>query len=77
VDGHEKSTYGHLTTRELADKGLFRAAYCSALWSGESADLDAVVAAYNAAAGTSYSRDAPFGRLFGVFKVNAQKVQIL
>jgi hypothetical protein len=77
VDGQAKRKFGHLSTRELAEKGLFRAAYCSALRSEESADLDLVVAAYNAAAGTAYDREAPFGRLFGVFKVDAQRVRIL
>jgi hypothetical protein len=77
IDGQAKRRYSGLSTRELAEKGLFRAAYCSALRSEDPSDLDTVVAAYNAAAGTTYTRDAPFGRLFGVFKVDAQKALIL
>ncbi len=77
VDGQAKRTYGALSTRELAEKGLFRAAYASALRSDDPAELDIVADAYNAAAGTAYTRDAPFGRLFGVFKVDAQRAQIL
>jgi hypothetical protein len=77
VDGQAKRRYGRLSTRELAEQGLFRAAYCSALRSGDPSDLDLVVSAYNAAAGTSYTREAPFGKLFGVFKVEAQRALVL
>ena len=32
IDGQAKKLYSKLSTRELAEKGLYRAAYSSALW---------------------------------------------
>lgn len=77
VDGQAKRKYGSLSASELASVGLFRAAYCAALRSGDPADMDALASAYNAAAGTSYGRDFNFGRLFGAYPVEAKKAKQL
>ncbi len=77
VDGQAKKKYGCLSTIELAEMGMFRAAYCSALRSGVSAELDAVVAAYNKAAKTSLTRESPLGRLFGVYPVEVSRCKVL
>jgi len=73
VDGKAKKRYGSLSTRELAERGLFRAAYSSAVWSKDPADLEAVVEAYNKASGSSLTADSQLGRLFGVFPVEAAR----
>ena len=72
VDGHAKKRYGSLSTRELAEKGLFRAAYSSAIWSKDPRDLETVVEVYNRVSNSSLTVDSPLDRLFGVFltKVN-------
>jgi len=77
VDGKAKKRYGSLSTRQLAEKGLFRAAYSSAVWSKDPADMDAVVEAYNRASGSSLTADSPLGRLFGVFPVDAGRSVVL
>ncbi|MDR1904435.1 MAG: hypothetical protein LBQ88_19390 [Treponema sp.] len=77
VDSQAKRNYGKLSTRELAEKGFFRAAYASAVYSKEPSDLEAVVAAYNKAAGTSYTVNSGLDRLFGVFPIDVQRAMIL
>jgi hypothetical protein len=65
VDRQAKAAYGKLTTRELAGKGLFKAALCSALYSGNAEDMMFVISAYNAAAGTTFADAAEMKRLLG------------
>ncbi|MDR2630144.1 MAG: hypothetical protein LBC60_04400 [Spirochaetaceae bacterium] len=77
VDGQAKKKYGALSTRELAEKGLFRAAYSSAVFSKNPGEIEIVAELYNKAAGTSYRADASLDRLFGVFPVEVKRVLIL
>ncbi len=77
VDGQAKKRYGGLSTRELAEKGLYRAAYCSALYTKDQNELDVLMEIYNRNAGTSYTRESPLNRLFGVFPVEVKKSIIL
>jgi len=77
VDGKAKRRYGSLSTTELAEKGLFRAAYSSAVWSKDPADMEALVEAYNRISGASLTVDSQLGRLFGVFPVEATRVIVL
>ncbi|MEJ5188797.1 MAG: hypothetical protein WHT84_06265 [Breznakiellaceae bacterium] len=87
VDGQAKKRYGSLSIRELAEKGLFRAAYASALYhkmyppahnpQAAEEELRTFAEIYNRVAGTNYGPDAPFDRLFGVFPIEVQKVKIL
>ena len=77
VDGQSKKRYGSFSTLALAEKGLFRAAYCSALRSGKPEDVDLVIEAYNKASGSSLTRESPLGRLFGVLPVDSQRCKIL
>jgi hypothetical protein len=73
VDGQAKKHYGTLSTRDLAEKGLFRAAYSSAIWSQEPADLEAVVKIYNQVSGSAVTVDSPLDRLFGVFPIKVSR----
>ncbi len=77
VDGQAKRRYGTLSTRELAEKGLFRAAYCAAVYAKDPRELDILIEIYNRAAGTAYTRDYAFDRLFGVFPVEVKKAIVL
>ncbi len=77
VDGQAKRRYGTLGTRELAEKGLFRAAYCSAVYAKNDRELDTLIEIYNRSAGTSHTRDYAFDRLFGVFPVDVKKSIVL
>jgi hypothetical protein len=73
VDNQAKKRYGSLSTRELADRGLFRAAYSSAVYSKDPGELAAVVEIYNKTAGASLTVNSPLDRLFGVFPVEAKR----
>jgi hypothetical protein len=73
VDNQAKRRYGSLSTRALAEKGLFRAAYSSAIWSKDPAELQTVVEIYNKITGSSLVSDAPLNRLFGVFPVEVKR----
>ncbi|MDR3139890.1 MAG: hypothetical protein LBT95_09520 [Treponema sp.] len=77
VDGQAKSRYRSLSTRELAEKGLFRAAYASAVYSKDPEDFKILAACYNKTAGTSYTPDSFPERLFGVFPVEVKRAIVL
>jgi len=77
VDGKAKRRYGSLSTRQLAEKGLFRAAYSSAVWSKDPADVEAVVEVYNRVSGSSLTADSNLGRLFGVFPTKVGRSVVL
>jgi hypothetical protein len=77
VDSQAKRRYAALSTAQLAEKGLFRAAYASAVYSRYPQDMITVVAAYNKAAGTTYTVASPLERLFGVFLVDVKRTLLL
>ncbi|WP_010255721.1 hypothetical protein [Treponema primitia] len=77
VDGQAKRRNGSLSTRELAEKGLFRAAYSSAIYSKDTADLEIVLEFYNKAAGTTYTPSSSLDRLFGVFPIEVKRAIVL
>jgi len=77
VDGHAKKRYGSLSTAQLAEKGLFRAAYSSAVYSGDSKEMALVIEMYNKIAGTSYGPADSLERLFGVFPIDVKRSIIL
>ena len=83
VDRQAKKKYGKLSTRELAQKGLFRAAYSSAVYSKDPQELKSVAEIYNRMAAHS-PVDLPkadlsaadvsaLDRLFGVFLVDVKR----
>jgi len=77
VDGKAKAKYGKLGTAVLAEAGLFRAAFASAIHSGSEAELKAFAAIFNAKAGTAYTTQDEFQRLFGVKKETVKRVLVL
>jgi hypothetical protein len=77
VDNQAKRRYGSLSTRELAETGLFRAAYSSAVYSKDPKELETVVEIYNKTAGTSLTVQSPLDRLFGVFPVQVKRAIVL
>ncbi|MDR0316733.1 MAG: hypothetical protein LBH97_07535 [Treponema sp.] len=77
VDNHAKKRYGRLSTAELAEKGLFRAAYSSAVWSKNPAEMETVVEIYNKITGDSLRPDSSLDRLFGVFPVEVKRSIVL
>ena len=78
VDRQAKRKYGKLSTRELAEKGLFRAAYASALYSKDQDEIKFVAEAFNRLRGNSqieFSEAylATLNRLFGVHLVDVRR----
>ena len=85
VDNQAKRKYGKLSTGELVEKGLFRAAYSSAVYSKDPQELKFVAEAYNrlgftAGAGTDLPEDGlskvdllALDRLFGVLLVDVNR----
>ena len=88
VDNQAKRKYGKLSTRELAEKGLFRAAYSSAVYSKDPQELKFVAETYNrlrgypstdlpgadvSAADLSAADISALGRLFGVFLIDVKR----
>ena len=73
IDGQAKRRYGSLSTKELAEKGLFRGAYSSAVWSKDPKETETLVAIYNQISGSSLKPDSPMDRLFGVFPIEVKR----
>jgi len=89
VDNQAKRKYGKLSTRELAEKGLFRAAYSSAVYSKDPKELIFVAGAYQRLEGSSAAHGTAeadlegadpssvdlttLDRLFGVFPVEVTR----
>jgi hypothetical protein len=76
IDGQAKKLYSKLSTKELAEKGLFRAAYSSAVWSKNPKELEIVMDVYNKTTRGSVS-EASLRRLFGVFPVKVTRSIVL
>ena len=78
VDNHAKRKYGKLSTRELAEKGFFRAAYASAVYSKDPQEQKSVAEAYNRLRGNpsaevSDAEVAALSKLFGVYLVDVKR----
>ncbi len=69
VDKAAKRKYGKLSTRELAEKGLYRSAFCSALFSQDEEEIKAVMEIYNSRSKTGKQTAENMKRLLGVFNV--------
>ncbi|MCE5256233.1 MAG: hypothetical protein LLF89_05220 [Spirochaetaceae bacterium] len=77
VDGKAKKEFGKLSTMQLAEKGLYRAAFSSALFSGKQDEMQAFIDYFNAKAGTNYVTSAQLSRLFGVYLEEITKTLVL
>jgi len=76
VDGQAKKRYSSLSTKELAEKGLFRAAYSSAIWSKDPKELEIVMEIYNKTTGSPVP-ESSLQRLFGVFPTDVTRAIVL
>jgi hypothetical protein len=73
VDSQAKKNYGRLSTAELLERGLYRAAYSSAVYSRDPGELRLVADAYNRLAAASPVDPSRLDRLFGVFPVAVKR----
>ncbi|HWR10529.1 MAG TPA: hypothetical protein VN445_01790 [Rectinemataceae bacterium] len=77
VDGRAKKEFGKLSTMELAEKGLYRAAFSSALYAKKNDEMKAFIDYFNAKAGTKYQEASQLSRLFGVYLEEVTKTMLL
>jgi hypothetical protein len=79
VDGRAKKQYGKLTTMELAEEGLYRAAFASAFYEMKKDDgpMTEFIRFFNSRAGTSYTKAEELQRLFGVNLEEASRTIVL
>jgi hypothetical protein len=73
VDKQAKKQYKSLSSAELAEKGQYRAACSSAIWSKNPRELDAVLDVYNKNVNSPLNPDVSLERLFGVFLVDVKR----
>ncbi|HEY9054870.1 MAG TPA: hypothetical protein VIO60_08635 [Rectinemataceae bacterium] len=77
VDGKAKREFGKLSTMDLAKKGLYRAAFSSALYSRNEAEMAEFIRFFNQVAGTEYTEASQLSRLFGVYLEEIAKALVL
>jgi hypothetical protein len=81
VDGRAKRQYGRLSTMELAEEGLYRAAFASALFAmkfkDDGSQVKSFISFFNTKAGTSYETAEQLQRLFGVNDEGAARAIVL
>ena len=76
IDGQAKKRFRGLSTEQLIEKGLFRAAYSSAVFSKKPEELQLVADAYSSLTGTIV-KISSLDRLFGVFPMEVKRTLIL
>lgn len=69
VDAKAKRIYGKMSTEELLDRGLYRSAFCSALFEGDEEGLERFRLAYVNRTGNEVESVLGLKRLFGIFEV--------
>ena len=76
IDGQARRRFRSLSTAALIEKGLFRAAYSSAVYSGDPEELRLVADAYSRLTGVAIDQKS-MNRLFGVFPVEVKRSMVL
>jgi hypothetical protein len=69
VDKNAKSQYSKLSSKQLAEKGLFKSAFCEALFDEDINKQEEVVGIYNGKSGENITSIDSMKRLLGVFEV--------
>jgi len=77
VDGKAKKEFGALSTMQLAEKGLYRAAFSSALYSKKPEEMKSFMEFFNEKARTGYTEASQLSRLFGVYLEEVTKTLVL
>ena len=79
VDGSAKRQFGRLSTRELAEQGMLKAALCSALFSEKQEEIDEVLAVYRERSSSPHITLDQLKRTLGVFSLpeHITKVKVL
>lgn len=67
VDRRSRAKYGKLSSAELAREGLFKPAFCSALYSGDEEEMTEFLGIYGQAHGTEPPTVDQLKRVYGVY----------
>ena len=76
VDGASAGKYRNLSTLELAGKGLYRPAFCSALYSGDEIEQQQLLAWFREHSPLKCESIGQLAQLFGVSVVPDETVRI-
>lgn len=75
IDGKARKAYGSYTTRQLIEAGLYKPAFCSALYSGDPKEMEEFLTLFNTAhPGAPYTQEQ-LSRLFGVFEIPKEPIR--
>jgi hypothetical protein len=77
VDGKAKKEFSRLSTMELAEQGLYRAAFASAVYSKKPEEMKTFIDFFNKKAGTTFMEPGQLSKLFGVYLEEISKVKVL
>jgi len=69
VDKHAKRKYSKLSSNDLAEKGLFKSAFCEALFDSDIVKQKEILSIYNRISGEAIKNADSMKRLLGVFEV--------
>lgn len=69
IDGRSRKRFGSLNTHQLAEQGLYRQAFCSALYSGDESEMTALLEYMREYTAFDATSAIALKRLFGVFEV--------
>jgi hypothetical protein len=69
VDGQRKKKFGRLATKELAEEGLYKAAFCSAIHSENETEMNDFIRHFSEKLGHELFTLEQLKRLFGVFGI--------
>ncbi len=69
VDGKARKENKSLNTAQLAEKGLFRAAFCSALFDEKESDMELVLNTYNKLSGAGMKTVDDMKKMLGIYAV--------
>ena len=77
VDRRAQREYGTLSTMELAELGLYRAAFCSALYAGDRNELETFIEYFSGRTGAAGLTEDQIKRLFGIYTVPDEVKKII
>lgn len=72
VDKRALKANSSLKSRELADKGLFKSAFCDALYDNDEEAMEYILNLYNVKSGSAYKSISQLKLLFGVYSVTEE-----
>lgn len=77
VDKRAKKKYGRMSTSELLQTGLLRAAFSSAVYDDSEEDMKKVISSFNDLTGSKLKTSEEMKRLLGIFAVPEEIHKVL